>query len=121
MAVPEKREIAPNQNIGMTKMTSMSRVKRETLTLVEHVSNQVCISPIGFSPMVEQEVLEELELPNSIVTGSRCLLSLQSTDSNTNMSSSKHVHIIGPIPNSQSSHLRQSCSHHLHHLCFLLG
>lgn len=74
--------------------------------------------------MAEQQVLQELELANRVISRSRCLLALETTDANTQMGCQYHVHIVGSVSNCQCSHLflffEFPCSNKLDDLCFLL-
>jgi hypothetical protein len=49
--------------------------------------------------MYEKKVLEELELSDSIVWSTYCLLSFNTRNSNSNMSCSNHIDIICSITN----------------------
>lgn len=75
----------------------------EENVLVEGVGNEVGVSSVRFSAVDEKEVLEVLELSNSIIWSWNSLLTFNSTNTNTNMCSCDHVNIISSISNGEGN------------------
>lgn len=79
------------------KEAKVVKRQHEDDVLVKHVQNEVTVSAVGFSPVAEQQVLQESELPDRVVRGSCRLGSFQPVNSDSNVGSRDHVDIVRPV------------------------
>ena len=87
--------------------------------LVEDVDDSEGITPVGFSSVNKEKVLQELELSNSVVGCFDGLLALEATDAYTNMRSSDHIDVICSVAYGQSCLFRVTLFNQVHNFSFL--
>jgi len=88
---------------------------------VEHVRNQVSVAAISFSTVTKEKIFQHFELADGIIGCSCRLLSLKTTDSNTNMRSSNHTYVICAVPDCKGRFVWQPKFDHRYNVGFLLG
>jgi hypothetical protein len=81
--------------------------------------DEVCVLPIGFAPMVEEQSFQQLEFSDRVITCSRCLRSLQSLDTDANMGCRDHVDVIRAVSNCEGDDFRLFSSNKGDDLLFL--
>ena len=70
--------------------------------------------------MFKEEGLEEPELSYDIVRTSCCLLTLKTSNADTNMCCCDHIHIISTISDRKGDLIRELIADHLHDISLLL-
>ena len=70
--------------------------------------------------MDEQQRLQELELTDGVVCGTRCLLAFLAKDANAYVRFEDHVDVVGAVSNTEGRLVRESVSNHQHNLRLLL-
>lgn len=88
---------------------------------VEHVADGVRVAPVSLSAVEEEKVAQESELPDGVVGGTHGLLTLEASNTDADVCSCDHVHVVSTIANSQSGLVRVPIAYHMDDFCFLLG
>ena len=70
--------------------------------------------------MDEQQRLQELELADGVVCGTRCLLAFLAKDANAYVRFQDHVDVVGAVSDTEGRLVRESVSNHQHDLRLLL-
>lgn len=88
---------------------------------VEVIQDERGVPSIGFSAVHKHEGLEMLELADSVICTSRCLLTFFTKDTHSNVSFQNHTNVICTIANRQRGFIWELFSDHGDDVSFLLG
>lgn len=94
---------------GLTRPSRIGRVHkqrhRQHDILVKTVQDEVRVSSMTLSSVIEQQRLEVLKLTNRVICAWSSLRTLQTWDSNSDCRLRNHRHIISPVTDRQNSSL----------------